>query len=168
MHHRLTSVFPIAVLLWTAGAFIGCDRGERPQQLEQMAPVFSLHDGSDAVDLSRLRGRVVVLNFWASWCAPCVEELPSLNALQQMLPGVTIVGVSMDQDRDAYTAFVKRHPMNFTTVVDTSQHTNGLYNTYRPPETYVIDKSGIIQRKFIGPQNWTSPEIVNFLRQLSA
>ena len=146
----------------------GCDRGDHPEQLGRLAPVFSLNDGRSSVDLTALRGHVLVLNFWASWCAPCLEELPSLNAMQARLPGVRVVGVSIDQDPDAYQAFIARHPTQFTTVLDGHDKANSLYGTYRPPETFVIDKNGMIRRKFIGAQDWTSPEIVNFLRRLES
>lgn len=148
-------------------AATGCDRGDHPGQLGQAAPLFTVTDGKSTVDLAKLRGKVVVLNFWASWCAPCLEELPSLNAMQHQLPQVQVVGISIDEDRSAYSAFLKRHPSDFVTVQDAAWQSNKLYGSYRPPETYVIDKTGMIRRKFIGPQDWTSPEITRFLRQLA-
>lgn len=147
-------------------ATAGCDRGDHPSQLGQTAPLFTVSDGKSTVDLAKLRGKVVVLNFWASWCLPCLEELPSLNAMQRQMPQVQVVGVSIDGDSSAYSAFLKRHPSNFVTVQDAAQSSNALYGSYRPPETYVIDKTGAIRRKFIGPQDWTSPEITRFLRNL--
>ena len=147
---------------------VGCDRGDHIGQIGQPAPTFAVDDGQNAVDLAKLRGHVVVLNFWASWCPPCLEELPSLNAMQRQLPQINVVGVSIDQDKDAYASFLKRHPTTFVTVDDTAQRANALYSSFRPPETYIIDKAGNIRRKFIGPQDWTSPEIVDFLKKLSA
>ncbi len=146
----------------------GCDRGDHPGQLGKPAPVFTVSDGQRTVDLAKLRGHVVVLNFWASWCPPCLEELPSMNAMQQELPQVRVIGISIDDDPAAYAVFLQRHPVMFETVLDRAQRSNALYGTYRPPETYVIDKSGMVRRKFIGPQDWTSPEIVNYLKKLSA
>ena len=146
----------------------GCDRGSHPENIGRPAPQFVLHDSSGTVDLGKLRGRVVVLNFWASWCEPCVEELPTLTALQRELPQVQIVTVSMDQDPDAYRRFLVRYHVELFSILDGPEGANAKFNTFRPPETYVIDKSGIIRRKFIGPQDWTSPEIVNFLKKLSA
>lgn len=145
----------------------GCDRGTHPEQLGKPAPVFQLNDGRNSVDLAHLRGHVVVLNFWASWCAPCLEELPSLNAMQGQLPEVRVVAVSIDDDQNAYQAFVTRHPAQFLTILDGQGRSNALYGSFRPPETFVIDKAGLIRRKFIGAQDWTSPEIVNFLRKLN-
>ena len=125
-------------------------------------------DGEHTVDLRALRGKVVVLNFWASWCPPCLAELPGLEGLQRDLPQIALVGVSFDTDHAAYSRFVLRHSIHFTTVNDTAGGANALYGSFRPPETYVIDKSGIVRRKFIGPQDWTSPEIEDFLRKLAA
>jgi len=146
----------------------GCDRGSHPEQIGTRAPMFSLNDGEHAVDLNKLHGRVVVLNFWASWCAPCLEELPSLEDLQRQLPQVQIVAVSTDHDATAYERFLKQHSVSLLTVRDGDERSNGMYGTSRFPETYVIDKNGMIRRKFIGPQEWTSPEIVSYLKTLSS
>jgi thiol-disulfide isomerase/thioredoxin len=154
-----------ALLIFTA---TGCDRGSRPEQLGTRAPMFALNDGEHAVDLNQLHGRVVVLNFWASWCAPCIEELPSLEQLQQDLPQVQIVAVSTDEDATAYQRFLKQHSVSLLTVRDGDQRSNAMYGTFRYPETYVIDKTGMIRRKFIGPQEWTSPEIVGYLKKLAS
>lgn len=155
--------FAVCFSLLTAG----CDRGSTPQQLGQTAPLFAVNDGQHSFDLSQYRGKVVVLNFWASWCAPCLEELPSMEELARQMPQVRIIGVSFDTDRAAYDRFLLRHSVSIPTVIDPTQQTNTLYGTFRPPETYIIDKSGQIRRKFIGPQNWTSPEIIDFLTKLS-
>lgn len=166
-HHFLTrrAVLPFVALTLLIS---GCDRGDHPGQIGQPAPLFAVSDGQTSVDLAKLRGKVVVLNFWASWCPPCLEELPSMNSLQRQLPQVSVVGVSIDQDKEAYASFLRRHSTAFLTVDDVAQRSNALYSTFRPPETYIIDKAGTIRRKFIGPQDWTSPEIIDFLKKLSA
>ena len=167
---RVLGVLCVKALLPAAALLLitGCDRNQHPEQLGTPAPTFTLNDGQHSVDLARLRGRVVILNFWASWCAPCLQELPSMEALHAQMPEVEIVGVSIDLDKDAYEQFLQLHHVDFLTVLDSAQTSNALYNTYRPPETYIIDKQGNIRRKLIGPQNWTSPEIVNYLRKLNA
>lgn len=154
-----------ALLLLSLAA--GCDRGGHPGQLGKVAPVFALDDGQHAVDLHSLRGQVVVLNFWATWCAPCIAEMPSLEALQQELPQVKVVAVATDEDKASYDEYLQRRPVPLLTVFDASQRSNVMYGTFRFPETYVIDKAGVIRRKFIGPQDWTSPEIVAELRKLA-
>lgn len=158
----------MAVAVVLAGSVAGCDRGNHPGQLGQVAPVFALNDGAQSVDLASLRGHVVVLNFWATWCPPCIEELPSLTAMQQELPQIQVVAVSTDEDAAAYENFQARHPLNLLSVRDGQQKVSALYESFRWPETYVIDKNGLVRRKFIGAQNWTSPEIVDFLRKLAA
>ncbi len=155
------------LLLAVTALASGCDRGDHPGQLDKKAPLFALNDGQHAVNLEQLRGQVVVLNFWATWCAPCIEELPSLEALQQALPQVKIVAVATDEDAASYQAFLQRRPVPLLTVFDASQTSNLKYGTFRFPETYIIDKQGLIRRKFIGPQDWTSPEIVDELRKLA-
>ena len=157
----------VGLLLAAAALTAGCDRGGRPEQLGRQAPVFALNDGQHAVDLSKMRGRVVVLNFWASWCGPCIEELPSLEQMQQELPQVQVVAVSTDEDGAAYERFVAEHHVSLLTVRDADQRSNAMYGTFRYPETYVIDKTGMIRRKFIGAQQWTSPEIVGYLKKLA-
>lgn len=157
-----------AVLLGVVFGAAGCDRGDHPEQLGKKAPVFAVNDGQHAVDLSKLRGHVVVLNFWASWCAPCIEELPSLEEMQRELPQVDVVAVSTDEDAAAYNRFVTEHRVSLLTVRDAAQRSNAMYGTFRFPETYVIDKSGVIRRKFIGAQDWTSPEIVGYLKKLAS
>lgn len=144
----------------------GCDRGDRPGYLDRPAPLFAINDGQHAVDLRQLRGQVVLLNFWATWCAPCIEEMPSLEALQREVPGVKIVAVATDADPAAYTSFLRRRPLPFFTVLDSAQISNVKYGTFRFPETYIIDKAGMIRRKFIGPQDWTSADIEGTLRNL--
>lgn len=158
----------IAALALLAVLASGCDRTNHPEQIGRRAPEFAVTDSHRTVDLNHYRGRVVVLNFWASWCAPCLEELPSLEALQQQLPRVQVLAISTDDDPAAYQRFLLDHGVTLLTIRDGAQHSNSLYGTFRFPETYIIDKSGIIRRKFIGPQDWTSPEIVNYLKKLAS
>jgi cytochrome c biogenesis protein CcmG, thiol:disulfide interchange protein DsbE len=145
---------------------LGCDRGDHPTQIGRPAPDFTVADAGRSVRLSKYRGKVVLLNFWATWCAPCIEELPYLNQLQRQMPQLIVLGVDMGEDDGVYRQFLAAHPIDFLTIPDAQQRSNALYGTFRPPETYVIDRSGHIRRKFIGPQDWTSPEILGYLSQL--
>ena len=144
----------------------GCDRGDHPGNIGKAAPQFVMSDGTRTVDLSKLRGRVVLLNLWAMYCAPCIEELPSLLALQKKMPDVAVVAVSMDQDPDVYRKFLVDHHVDVLTVRDEEMKVNALYGTVQIPETYVIDRQGILRRKFVGSQDWTKPEIMEFLRKM--
>lgn len=156
----------LRTLCLTALVLIGCDRGDHPTNIGKPAPQFVLTDGSQTVDLAKLRGRIVVLNLWATWCAPCVEELPSLLALQRRNPSLAVVGVSTDQDPEVYQRFLTQHHVTLLTVRDADGRINALYGTEMIPETYIIDRSGIIRRKLIGAQDWTSPEITDYLNKL--
>lgn len=125
-------------------------------------------DGKPA-HLSSLRGTVVVLNFWATWCPPCVDEAPSLNQLQQRIAslGGTILGVSEDADASAYENFLKSYSVGFPTYRDPVAGKIALdYGTSMYPETYIIDRNGRIDRKIVGPQDWTSPEMVSYFNSL--
>jgi len=80
--------------------------------------------------------------------------------------GVTVLGVSIDVDGDAYHRFLKLHNINFLTVRDPEQKVAGMYGTTGWPETYIIDRQGVLRRKFVGPVDWNSPEVVGFLNRL--
>jgi peroxiredoxin len=143
-----------------------CDRGSRPAHIGSRAPQFTVADGTQTANLDSLRGRVVVLNFWATWCIPCIEEVPSLVELQHRMPGVTVVAISADEDADAYRKFLVDNHVDFLTVRDQSSRVPKLYGTIKIPETYVIDRDGVLRRKFVSAQNWTSPEILDYLGKL--
>jgi len=115
--------------------------------------------------LADLRGQVVLVDFWASWCPPCVDEAPSLNALQQRIAsrGGTVLGVSIDDDESAYQTFLKTYQVSFPTFRDPSKKIETDYGTSMIPETYVIDRNGKIDRKLVGAQDWTSPEMMAYL-----
>ena len=149
-------------------ALSGCYSGTRPSRIGNAAPDFTVRDSDRAVTLSQLKGQVVVLNFWATWCAPCVEEVPSLVQMQQRMrsKGVTVLAVSVDADDSQYRRFIRDHSVNLLTVRDPDQKSNGLYGTSKFPETYVIDRNGVVRRKFIGAVDWTEPEIIDYLGKL--
>jgi cytochrome c biogenesis protein CcmG/thiol:disulfide interchange protein DsbE len=146
----------------------GCYSGSRPAHIGDAARDFSVQDSDRKVDLRQFRGQVVVLNFWATWCPPCVEELPSLMVMQERTKtkGIVVLGVSIDVDGDAYHSFLKLHGINFMTVRDPEQKVAMLYGTTGWPETYVIDRQGVLRRKFVGAVDWTSPEVLDFLSKL--
>ena len=121
-----------------------------------------------SIKLSDYRGKVVVLNFWATWCPPCVEEASSFNQLQKRIGpvGGTVLGVSLDDDQNAYDNFLKTYNIAFPTFRDTSKKIALAYGTSMYPETYIIDRQGRIDRKIIGPQDWTDPEMLAYIVSL--
>lgn len=125
---------------------------------------FSLTLNGKAARLSDLRGKVVVLNFWATWCPPCVEEAPSLNLLQAKIAplGGTVLGVSVDDDQAAYEQFLKTYRIGFPTFRDTSKQIPLQYGTTMYPDTYIIGRNGRLDRKIVGAQDWTSPEMIAY------
>src|ERR1700674_2658103 len=130
------------------------------------AKEFPLEISGKQGRLSHARGKIVALNFWATWCPPCVEETPALNRLQKYIAsrnGV-IVGVAADEDPAAYDKFLREHGLLFPTYRDPSTRANHApiaqsYGTSMYPETYVIDRHGKIAPKVIGFQKWDSPEM---------
>jgi cytochrome c biogenesis protein CcmG, thiol:disulfide interchange protein DsbE len=143
-------------------------RQGEPSVAGRTAPVFAFDVGGKAARLSDLRGQVVVLNFWATWCPPCVEEMPSLNHLHERLAkrGVTILGVSSDEDAATYDQFLRDHHVAFPTYRDPTKKISSEYGTFMYPETYIIGRDGRIARKIIGPQKWDSPDLVSYLESL--
>jgi cytochrome c biogenesis protein CcmG/thiol:disulfide interchange protein DsbE len=164
----VTRVLPSACGLVLILVISACNSGSRPPRIGSDAPDFAVRDGSRSVVLHEMRGKVVVLNFWATWCPPCVEEMPSLVQMQARLKdkGVEVLAISTDVDGGAYQRFLKEHNVDLLTVRDPDQKTNTVYGTFKFPETYIIDRRGIVRRKFIGPVNWNEPEIVDFLSKL--
>jgi cytochrome c biogenesis protein CcmG/thiol:disulfide interchange protein DsbE len=143
-------------------------RQGEPSIAGRVAPNFAFELNGKPMHLADLRGKVVVLDFWASWCPPCVEETPALIALQRDISqrGGTVLGISLDDDRSAYDKFLADHGVNFPTYLDTSKAIPTSYGTSMFPEAYVINRDGRIVRKVVGPQNWTGPEMTSIFDKL--
>ncbi len=156
------------LLLTLLLALAGCYNNSRPTRIGSPAPDFVVQDADKKVALHDYKGQVVVLNFWATWCSPCVQEMPSLIEMSQKVKdkGVMVLGVSIDVDQGAYNTFLKQHGVTFETVRDPEQKSSGLYGTTGWPETFIIDRQGVLRRKFVGPVDWNDPEIVQYLTSL--
>ncbi len=132
----------------------------RGPQVGAPAPSFELPDmEGKPISLQALRGKAVLLNFWATWCGPCQYEMPSLESLYQKYKdrGFVVLGVSLDEEGWApIREFLKHVPVNFPLVNDQAQKVNELYEIYRIPETYLIDPKGIIADKIVGPQDYNA------------
>jgi peroxiredoxin len=160
------SRFLIPILLLPLALLPACNRGAHPGQTGHPAPDFTVSDGSTTIHLANYRGQIVLLNFWATWCQPCVMELPSLLDLHHDQPNLAILAVSIDEDPDAYSHFIARRRVDLITVRDPNETAAKLFHTDMWPETYVIDRKGVIRRKFVGAQDWSNPEIRAFLKSL--
>jgi len=108
------------------------------------------------VSLSHFGGRLLVLNFWATWCQPCIEEVPSLDRFSKEMAGsgVVVVGVSVDRDPKAYQAFLSRANVSFLTARDPGASISSNYGTFKYPESYIIDANGKVVQKIVGETDW--------------
>jgi len=160
----LRKILPLTLIL----LFVGCYNNSRPTRIGSAAPDFVVQDGDKKVALHDFKGQVVVVNFWATWCAPCIQEMPSLIEMADRVKpkGVTVLGVSIDVDEAAYKKFLQQHGVTFITVRDPEQKSSALYGTTGWPETFIVDRQGVLRRKFVGPVDWTDPEIMQYLTSL--
>lgn len=150
-----------ALLLGIAGTGLYLTLFHRPQtgpKIGAFAPDFTLpaRDGKPTA-LSSFRGKTVLLNFWATWCGPCQQEMPSLEALYQRYKdrNFVIVGVSLDEEGwSVVDGFLQRVAVTFPLLLDTAQSVSDAYQIFRIPESYLIDETGLIVDKFVGPQDY--------------
>ena len=162
-------LFGILILLQTKDSFYNPSSGPGPEK-GLPAPNFSL-PGLDGqmVSLADYRGKVVLLNIWATWCPPCLEEMPSMEKLYQELKGegFEILAVSIDESgAQDVLPFMKKHKLSFPALTDSKGAIKNLYQTTGVPESFIIDKDGILVEKVIGPRNWAIPETLRFFRNL--
>ena len=138
-------------------------------QAGDRAPGFELADDTGTgVSLRDYAGKVVLLNFWATWCPPCVQEMPSLNDTYERFreDGFVVLGISVDEDRDEYAQFLRRAGVSFPTVRDPERVVSTRYGTAKYPESYLISREGRVLRKYVGPEDWSRPEVSNYLRSV--
>jgi len=135
-----------------------------------LAPDFAVPDLSgQAVRLSGLRGQVVLLNLWTTWCPPCREEMPSMERLYQRLRdrGFVLLAVSQDEGGKAAVApFVRDLGLTFPVLVDPEHQVGDRYQVWGYPESFIIDREGRVVERVIGPRDWTSPEQVAAFERL--
>jgi peroxiredoxin len=133
------------------------------------APEFALRDMQGKyVSLTALRGKVVVLNFWATWCPPCRKELPGLERLRREYAGrgLAVVAVSTDSTERGIRKFLAETPLSLRVVHDRDGRISQLYGVFSLPTTFVIDRRGIVMRHYIGEQDWGSPRVRSSLENL--
>lgn len=130
--------------------------------------VVSFANGS-TLKLSDLKGKVVLLNFWATWCPPCREEIPSMMKLNSFMSGkpFQMVAISIDEGgRKDIESFFKESGFSLPTYLDESGASAKSYGVTGVPESFIIDKKGLLVKKIIGGLDWNSPETVSFLEGL--
>jgi peroxiredoxin len=120
------------------------------------------------VDLASQRGKIVVLNFWATWCPPCVSEMPSLERLHRALgpEGLAVVTVSTDEDAATLKQFVSDHRLTLPVLEDPGGRVASEYRTTGYPETFVLDRAGRLLEHVVGPDEWDTPERIAGFRRL--
>ena len=127
-----------------------------------VAPDFQLEDtAGNMVSLSGLRGKVVMVNFWATWCPPCREEMPSMERLNEAMAGKDFVMLAVNAEangKEVVPPFLKNTPYNFPILYDDQGVVQGLYGVIKFPESFIIRKDGTIAEKIIGPLDWGQSE----------
>ncbi|HEX4628840.1 MAG TPA: TlpA disulfide reductase family protein [Gemmatimonadales bacterium] len=135
------------------------------------APMFRAKDlatGRD-VSLGDYRGKVVLLNVWATWCAPCRVEMPSMQRLYHQLggPDFRVVAVSIDEDGDSVvTAFAREMGVTFDILHDRTAAVKQAYQATGVPESWVLNRDGVIVKKVVGPSEWDAPVNEGLIRRL--
>ncbi len=158
----------VAVFIIAGGK--GREQGVKPAAVGAEAPEFRLPtpDGR-LVGLTDYRGKVVMVHFWATWCPPCVEEIPALERLYDMFKGrdFEILAVNIDEGSvGVVTSFLQKNGVSFPVLLDPQRAVPTLYGTFKFPESYIVDRQGVVRDKIIGPLDWTAPENVAALDRM--
>ncbi len=143
----------------------------RIQKFEEplVAPDFTLNDlKGNQVTLKNFKGRVVFLNFWATWCPPCRREMPSMERLYKQLKDrdFTMLAVDMQESEKLVKAFMSDFSLSFPALLDLDGDISFLYGIRGLPSTYIIDREGMIIGKAVGPRDWSSQESIQLFQSL--
>lgn len=165
----IISIVAVVIFLQWKDSFFHPSNNSRPKP-GFPAPTFTFPglDGKN-VSLADYKGKVVFLNIWATWCPPCREEMPSMEKLHEQLKDedFEILAVSIDASGSKDIApFMKQHQLTFPVLLDTAGTIQKLYGTTGVPESFIIDKTGSIEKVIIGPIDWSTPEVVGYFRNL--
>jgi peroxiredoxin len=143
-----------------------------PLEVGAEAPAFELPavGGGAPLTLASLRGRPVLLNFWATWCKPCEDEMPAMERLYRELhgQGFELVAVSVDAGQQEVVEFRDRLGLSFPIVHDPDRRVSTRYQALRFPESWLIGPDGKLVARFIGPREWDAPEYAGRIRELLA
>ena len=150
----VAAALPLLLLAAWGALVVSREAGTRGASIGTQAPDFALADlDGNPVRLADLRGRPIILNFWASWCGPCVDEFPILQDAvdQHAADGLAIVGVVFRDNSEAARGFRERMGATWPAAMDPGEDTAERYGIYGPPETFFIDADGIVVARQIGP-----------------
>jgi cytochrome c biogenesis protein CcmG, thiol:disulfide interchange protein DsbE len=160
----------LVVILGGAAYLAVRQRQPHPLAIGDSAPDFTIPAlPGGYLDLTKYPHQVVVLNFWATWCPPCVEETPSLEKFAEDMraQGVTVLGVSVDEDRSALKKFIDKYGITYPIGLDPDRALAARFGTLQFPETYILDRHGRVAEKVIGAINWDDPRLKTFVRDLA-
>ena len=162
-----------AVLLLAFFAAAGCSKEvEKPAVEGNYAPDFTLKDlNGQEIQLSSLKGKVVLVNFWATWCPPCREEIPSMMKLNQAMQGkpFQMLAISIDEGgKEDVERYFKKQGVSLPALLDSDGKVAKRYGTTGVPETFVLNTKGLIIKKVIGPMDWAAPQVVAALDEMIA
>jgi cytochrome c biogenesis protein CcmG, thiol:disulfide interchange protein DsbE len=165
--HRFLTLLLFSSLFTLVAA---CSKESAAPQIGSVAPDFIIKDVTgNNVQLSDLRGVVVLLNFWATWCPPCQGEVPALARLNAHMTGkkFRMVTVSIDKEgSNAVESFFRMSGYRLPTLLDPAGKVGKLYGITGVPETFIIDPQGVIRRKVVGPLTWDDPSVITYLSDL--
>lgn len=167
MHYTHTTIFVRATLLLWLGFWLGT--GAQAETLQGAAPDFTLKSQSGQnIKLSELRGQVVLLNFWASWCGPCRQEMPLLEQMYQRYRalGFTILGVNVEEDASTAKKVLKEMAVNFPVLFDGDNTVSKLYKIKGMPSTVIVDRDGNLRHAHSGYLPGYEVEYQNQVRAL--
>jgi peroxiredoxin len=162
----------IALALGAAALFAWSYVGGGPAPVDRgaRAPAFALPRlaGGEPVSIADLRGRVVLVNFWATWCKPCEQEMPAMERLYQALrdEGFELLAISVDTDVDAVRRFRERLGLSFPILLDSDQRVAHAYMTFRFPESLLIGPDGVVVERYVGGKEWDSDAYIERIRRL--
>ena len=136
------------------------------------APNLSVADRSGArIDLSKLKGKLTIIHFWATWCPPCVEEVPALSRFWEKYQGredIALYAVSVDKDWKTIDAFNAKNPNALPLFIDPEAATAKRFGTIKYPETYIVNRNGRVVERVPGAVSWDDPEVQKRIEQLLA
>ncbi|MEJ2455210.1 MAG: TlpA disulfide reductase family protein [Candidatus Thiodiazotropha sp.] len=158
----------LLLLLWLA-ASVAAGQGLIPLADPQPAPPFQLQDADgNPHRLEDYRGRVVIVNFWSSWCAPCRHELPSMNRAWTMLKdeGVVMLALNLGEELGAVRGFLRNYPIDFPVLLDLNANVSDRWELTALPTTFVLDVRGRIVYRVIGEREWDSEPLLRQIRAL--
>ena len=175
---RRSALIIIVLLLVGGSLYLGSASSSRPEyepvavaEIGDVAPDFLLEDTKgNQVSLAGLRGKVVLVNFWATWCPPCRAEMPSMEKLNQAMQGEDFVMLAINVEengREVIPDFLKKNQHSFTILYDDKAIAQENYGVYKFPESFVIRKDGVIDDKVIGAIDWAHPETVKYFKELA-